>query len=702
MDELGSSPPGVGKAFRIRDWIVQPELNRLVRPEDVVQLEPKHMDVLVFLARHAGEVLTKEQLLEAVWPQQFVAESVLTRAVAEIRKALDDDAQAPRYIETIPKRGYRLIAEVDLEARSARTRPAWLMWAALVIALAVAVWIGSRLAKPGSGARQVEQPPHYNLSHLTTSTAMEVEPSFSPDGRSIAFASNQSGRFEIYVHQFASGAHDIQLTEDGQTNLQPAWSPDGRFIAYHSKGRGGVWLIPALGGEPRQLVDFGSNPAWSPDSSKLVIQSTGVWEIGLGSMTTPVDSTLWLVHLDGPSPRQLTTTDLTPFGQSDPVFSPDGERIFFTDLWDIWSIELSGDDPRPYRRRGRALDPVVSRDGSRVFYIMPRENDYWLCMIKLDDPPEVEEPTRIQRIPARDLALSPDGKRLAFTQYDATSDLWSVELSPETHLPVRDPVQFTRETNRRNTAPRFSPNGQTLVFQKSTFGTESTIWLLEHDGSNPRELHSISSRNVGSPQWSLDGTAVYYRTFRVWNRVDVETRQVEEKIASFERGWHQAEMSRDASQIVFSKKVGGSTDIFVLDIASGAERQITFAENWAVFPKWSPDGQQIAFEHVRGEHTFLMVVSPDGGEARPLTFEPEHSWPWGWSPDGDKIAFAGNREGVWNIYWVSQSEGTTQQLTNHQDGLGAFVRYPTWSPRGDQIVFERYQDTADIWLIELE
>lgn len=106
-----------GVGFRLREWHVYPSLNRLERSDHndraEIQVEPKHMDVLVHLARHAGDVVSKEQLLASTWDQQYVAETVLTRAVAELRRALGDDAHQPRFIETIPRRGYRLIAAVE-------------------------------------------------------------------------------------------------------------------------------------------------------------------------------------------------------------------------------------------------------------------------------------------------------------------------------------------------------------------------------------------------------------------------------------------------------------------------------------------------------------------------------------------------------------------------------------------------------------
>ncbi len=96
--------------FTLGEWLVQPQLNRLSRSDGGdVQLEPKMMDVLVCLAQTPGDVVSREALIDAVWPEVFISESVLTRAIAGLRRALGDDAREPRFIETISKRGYRLI-----------------------------------------------------------------------------------------------------------------------------------------------------------------------------------------------------------------------------------------------------------------------------------------------------------------------------------------------------------------------------------------------------------------------------------------------------------------------------------------------------------------------------------------------------------------------------------------------------------------
>jgi DNA-binding winged helix-turn-helix (wHTH) protein len=107
-----SSAAGPGD-FHLGDWVVRPSQNRLEREAEIVHLEPKVMDLLVFLAGHAGQVVPKTRLIDEVWRTEFIADSALTRAVGELRRALGETAREPQYLETITKRGYRLMATVE-------------------------------------------------------------------------------------------------------------------------------------------------------------------------------------------------------------------------------------------------------------------------------------------------------------------------------------------------------------------------------------------------------------------------------------------------------------------------------------------------------------------------------------------------------------------------------------------------------------
>jgi DNA-binding winged helix-turn-helix (wHTH) protein len=105
--------PGPLARFRLNGQLVDPALNRVTIDDQVVQIEPKIMDVLVALAEHPGEVVTRSELMARVWPSVFVTDDVLNRAIRELRRVFSDKAEQPLFIDTIRKRGYRLLATVE-------------------------------------------------------------------------------------------------------------------------------------------------------------------------------------------------------------------------------------------------------------------------------------------------------------------------------------------------------------------------------------------------------------------------------------------------------------------------------------------------------------------------------------------------------------------------------------------------------------
>jgi len=160
-----ASPPGPDE-LQIGEWRVAARGNELRKGVEVVRLEPKAVEVLAHLARTPGEVVGREELLAAVWPGVVVGDDALTQAIIKLRKALGDDAHSPRYIETVSKRGYRLIAPVATVARVAKPAPnharpalrrkAYALGAAAIVVAAVATLVAlPRLPWPlGSEPRQ--------------------------------------------------------------------------------------------------------------------------------------------------------------------------------------------------------------------------------------------------------------------------------------------------------------------------------------------------------------------------------------------------------------------------------------------------------------------------------------------------------------------------------------------------------------------
>jgi DNA-binding winged helix-turn-helix (wHTH) protein len=209
-------------------------------------------------------------------------------------------------------------------------------------------------------------------SQITSWTGLDIHPAFSPDGNSIAYSSDHNGNFEIYVKPMAPGANEIQLTSDGEQNFQPAFSPDGKFIAFYSKNRGGIWVIPASGGKARQMTAFGSRPAWSPDGNSIAFQSDPLTDLGANASPALPPSTVWIVPMRGGEPVQLTQAGNPSGGHGSPSWSPDGERIVFSasefagNSGLIWTVSSKGGDLKQIAKQGS--EPVFAPDGKRVFY----------------------------------------------------------------------------------------------------------------------------------------------------------------------------------------------------------------------------------------------------------------------------------------------------------------------------------------------
>jgi Tol biopolymer transport system component len=139
--------------------------------------------------------------------------------------------------------------------------------------------------------------------------------------------------------------------------------------------------------------------------------------------------------------------------------------------------------------------------------------------------------------------------------------------------------------------------------------------------------------------------------------------------------------------------------VVLFDISSGAARNLTPRGRQIGFTTWSPDGRWIAAEGRLSDRDTVVLLDVATGAVRTLVDVPGRSWPHDWAPDNDRIVFAGERSGLWNIYWVSRSSGKVQQLT-HFDAPSEYVRYPAWSPRNDQVVFKHTTSGASIFVTD--
>jgi Tol biopolymer transport system component/DNA-binding winged helix-turn-helix (wHTH) protein len=712
--------------YRFDDVRVEPQALRVTKAGRAVPLEPKAFEVLLYLLARRGRLVEKQELLDAVWKEAFVTPNAMTRVIAQLRKALGDDAHEPRYIETVPTRGYRFVAEVVEEqtqgeqrqpppteaARPAvSTRRRFISTRALTLAgivgALVAAFLVWRWREQGSEAAWTMV---VKTTQISSSPGLDIYPAFAPDGNSIAYSSDRSGGFEVYVKPLVTGGREVQVTSDGQQNIQAAWSPDGKMIAYHSRERGGVWLVPALGGVARQIADFGSRPAWSRDGKLIVFQSDEPADLSQTAFGALPPSTIWTVPAAGGAPKQVTRQGDPPGGHGSPSWIPNQARIFFV-AYDFgqseaWSIAPDGTDLRKHGGVPALIyDPVFAPDGRSV-YVSARAGNFRLWQIRVapDSCLPVGEPVLLANmgnVLPRHLSVSPDGKRLAYSSLSMNNNVGSVRISPATGEALGPPALLTQDTNYRKTTPLFSPDGKQVAYNLWRMGAEGEIWVMDADGGNPRQVTTEPAALVGWVRPS--GRLAYFikglDTRQLW---EVDWRSGERRLRAesrFPSGL--GRLSPDGSRFALNVKSNQTLNVWVADVASGAMKQLTFDRELMGFPNWSDDGDWITFEVKRGRDTHVAVMPSEGGAHEQLTSERGQSWPSSFSPDNDKVTFAGLRDGVWNIWWVSRRDGTQRRVTNYARP-NVYVRYPAWSPRGDQIVYEYAETAGNVWVMELK
>ncbi|MGE3844232.1 MAG: winged helix-turn-helix domain-containing protein, partial [Vicinamibacterales bacterium] len=439
--------------FRFGDICVDIERVAVTRAGASVDLEPKAFDVLRTLLEHRDRLVTKDELLNAVWPDTFVTPNVLTRAIAQLRKALGDDAVEAKYIQTVTKRGYRFIVHVTVDAEAPATvSSSPRFWSArlvagFVVVAALSLMAGVWMTRPAGDRPPGTATEPIQTRRLTLRAGNNAEPTLSPDGAMVAFSGDTTGAFEIYVAGVTLGSREIALTHDGGQNIQPAWSPNGKWIAFHSRARGGVWLIPATGGSPTQIVEVGSQPDWSPDSEWIAFTTSQ------GAMAA--HSNLRVVRRDGTGLRDLTQVGTPLGGQRQPKWSRSGRFVAFTvsngsGSNRAWVVDTAGGTPRELPSVGWT-DFIAFGPDDRMLYLTGRSPDrlaiYGLTLNPSTLTPE-GEPVVVTQVTMGNMAgLSVSRTNtVAYAVRTTDANLWAVDTA--TGSSPGEPVPLTRNTTR--------------------------------------------------------------------------------------------------------------------------------------------------------------------------------------------------------------------------------------------------------------
>jgi eukaryotic-like serine/threonine-protein kinase len=550
---------------------------------------------------------------------------------------------------------YQTIREflADLENLQQRVEPALPAPAAKrsisagsVLVIGVVVVFASALAYRYIGKKTVSNPRAINFEQITYQSGPEFFPSLSPDGKSIAYASRESGNWDIYFQVI--GKNSIKnLTKDSLTDdSQPAFSPAGDLIAFRSeRDGGGIYVMSATGGSPTRVSDFGYSPSWSLDSGTILI---GTEKIPQPS-TRPTKSELWKIDVNTNQRQRLSDGDALQ-----PVFSPRQKRIAYWSRPDrygqrehILTIPANGGEAVAVTDGSYTdLNPVWSPDGKYLYFSSNRGGSSNIWRIAIDENTGVTSgvPEAVTAMGATtsvlQLSFSRDG-RMAYSAQTEIRNLRSVSFSPAQGT-IGTPVSIT-QGSMQMWFPDPSPDGEWLTAY--SMGQQRHIFVMRTDGTEQRDLTPGDYRYAW-PRWSPDG-----------------------------------------QRIVFSSRRTGDYELWIVNRDGSGLRQLTQSSGGHYSP-WSADGSMIAYS-THAPRNDCVVINP--GKAwsdqkllylSPLSDASLSFEGWSWSSDGKKLA------GIKHLpNGVHSGIGIYNLETKTYDWLTDFGDWPIWLNDNRHLLF---------------
>ena len=598
--------------FQMGGFTVRPERNLLVEDDREVSLEPRLMQVLVYLAGRPGEVVSRRQLKAAIWEDELMGEDSLNRAISDIRRALDDDAATPRYVETIRGIGYRLVAPVSTLPRgpggdknASDEVPARLKtkrWPYVITAvfacLSAVLLILDRIYDGSDAAAPALSIP------ITNEPGLEVRPALSPDGTRVAYVKKaRSGSpADIYVGQ-RNAESPLQLTSSPEYENYPTWSPDGSQVAFvrGTDQSAGIYVVPAIGGEASCIyrsVGFPRHLNWSPDGRWIVF-----------SLSENDDEYSYLMMLDLRSEIQsvksLTKPAKGKTSDTYPRFSPAGGEVAFirtetSGFSDVFCVDpKSGGVRRLTRGQINIWGLDWSRDGSELYFSSFASGPFSLSVVSVRDLSVRKAPVLSEWVRFPATARSTDC--VVYESRQETQNVMKLSLADSgAPLTEADPIIAS---NVLDCEPSWSPDGTEIAFISTRSGHRE-LWLCDNKGARMRQLTRLRDYYLNNPIWSPDGAHLAFQA---------------------------------AGEEIFT---------FVIDAVGGAPRRLTPGGQNALPCSWSRDGAWVYYACDASGRWQIWRVGRDGDEAHQLTSAGGISAAE--SPDGNALYFVRpDRNGIW-------------------------------------------------------
>ena len=689
----------IGRIYEFGDFRLDTEAKTLLRVDQPVPLTPKVFETLQFFLEHAGRLLEKDELMQGIWQDRFVEESNLTFNIKMLRKALQDDAQRPRFIETVPRRGYRFIAEVKQStpgstAQSA-TSPAQppktrnIYWA-----IAGAVLVMSTLFFVAwwrfTGTQAANTSPIFSTPFKSEklSNTGSVHAVLTPDGKYVAYINESGGKQSIWLRQLET-SENIQIVppSDG-VHLGLDISHDGNSLYFvrrdpANERMSALYRVNTFGGIPVKVTE--QTEGWfsvSPDDKRLSFVRC--------KYQVEDYCSLFVADADGKNERMLIR-QVKPTRITDSQFTRDGRSVVFAS-----GQSLNGGKDF-HLLRVDLTNGAVSQVSPIPFFVINRieslPNDAFLFSARetLDSKSRIYSMTSTGEIRAltndgldyNDLSLSGLGDKMVATQI---TNSFRVQLASLNDLNNPKSLIAARTVS-------FAPDGS-IVYS----GDDGDVWSIKDNGSEQRQLTNNASYDF-APRVSPNGIHIYFTSNRsgsnqIWRMNADGSNQVQ--ITQREGGFPLV-VSPDEKFVYFYSALHQSLWRVALD--TGEEVQVS--EKAMQAPACSSDGKLAAYFVVQPNvRSFLEVMSLETRaivRVIPLEGERMDTLKITWSSDSKSVYYLLSEREQKSLWQLDPTEAKPRLIANM--GTDQIDDIAT-SPNGQQFAFVRGKWIHDAVLIE--
>lgn len=642
-------------SFEFGDFCLKTNERILLRQGRPVPLTPKTLQLLFLLVENHGQIVEKKDLIEAIWSDSFVEEGNLTFTVSLLRKALNDDKQTSRFIETVSKRGYRFVAEVkeipaanisvqsNLEKiifneQSKRKNLFALLAVGILFFGLIAFGFWFLKTKTFASNVPVLTEP-FALEKLSTDGKV-FNAVISPDGKNIIYSSgayyeNKS----VWLRQLETG-NNVEIVEPGEFMYHGfAFSPDGMFIYFHRRPLIGnesssIYRTSIFGGIPTKIVENSYGKVnFSPDGDKIIFFRC--------NFNQAESCSLWIADaIDGKNEKKIIARQ-NPVRISDAVFSSDSKSVIFAsgqslnaaNEFGLTEIDLQTGVEREFTTEKFfdiiKLALLPNANGLLITASKTSNNNFRLWHIS-DSKNEATALTKDSES-YFSISLDNEAKMIVSTQVkpDFQLEIFQTDnplVSPQIPAKAMDAI--------------FAPNGK-LVYSSATSGNDE-IWSVQPDGTERKQLTN-NSGDESSPVVSPDGNSIFFSSNRT-----------------------------------------GQAHVWRMNFDGTNQTQITDKEGG--FPLFvSPDGKWVYYHH--GLNRKLWRVSTQDNQAAEHQILPQESSYFAISPDGKFVAFSENKD-LGSLIRIVNLDSQEQPIKSIQPAVSEWlVSDLEWMPDNKSLIY---------------